>query len=102
MSPSLDDILPCDDCGGDFRYCPCPQSEGDDDCPEWLEDMKVLDLQPGDILVLRSDEILSQRYKEHLYDQLSAVFERLGHDEVEAVVLEDGMDIGVLRNEGDS
>jgi hypothetical protein len=64
--------------------------------PEWLKDMQVLRLRPGDVIVLRSKRPISGPE----YEIIKAVMtERFPNNRT--MILEDGMDIGVISGEVD-
>jgi hypothetical protein len=61
---------------------------------EFIEKIKVLEVQDGDIILLKTRQKLSNLQKEHLIQESSRIFPRN-----QVVVLEDGLDIAVLRKE---
>ena len=63
-----------------------------DDVPEWLLSMAALHVQPGDIIVLR----VAGRVSDHGLRILRKTMEEIWpHNK--CVILEEGMDIGVVR-----
>lgn len=64
--------------------------------PEWLADMTVLSIAPGDVLVLRSKHPLTTQAIGHLRESVRFLEERVGFP-VSALVLEEDMGIGVMR-----
>ena len=70
--------------------------------PEWLEALQVLSLRDGDVIVVRVKQRLSkdlvQRIIDTLQEQLGAFMAERGI-RFKCIVLEDGMEIGVLRGE---
>jgi hypothetical protein len=68
-----------------------------DDKPEWLKDMQILRAQPGDVVVLRHGGILS----EAAIASLKRAFHSLLPEYVKVAVLEEGMDIGIIRGGSD-
>ena len=68
--------------------------EQDDKKPEkidFIKSMKVLKLEPGDIIVLKSDQVLSMEMIKLLKDHVGKI------TETKVLILEPGLDIGVLR-----
>lgn len=61
---------------------------------EKLARVEVVNIQPGDVLVVRTERLLSRDQRETMCAQLASVF-----GDVKIAVLEDGMTLDVLRNE---
>ena len=69
--------------------------EQDDKKPEkidFIESMKVLKLEPGDIIVLKSDQVLGMEMIKIFKEQIGKVTKN------KILILEGGSDIGVLRD----
>lgn len=60
---------------------------------DWLKDMQILKVQPGDLVILRYDGILSYEDTAYIKSRLEGDLP----DGVKVVILEEGMDIGVIR-----
>lgn len=71
---------------------PAPQTE-----PEWLERLAVLDVRPGDVIVVRAPRALSGPTMKYLSN---AVQHAVGGG-CKVLILDSGMDIGVLRPTGE-
>lgn len=73
--------------------------------PEWLDDLKVLTLRDGDIVVVRCQRLLSDVAAHHLKEKVTEVIESVMAERgirFKVMVFEEGMDIGVLRGESDA
>ena len=66
---------------------------------EFIESMKVLILQPGDIIICKVPMALSEKEREQLNNSLKETFAALGYAHQKIIVLEQGIDIGVLRHD---
>ena len=64
----------------------------------WLQSMQKLDVKDGDIVVLRHPGVLSKDSAKKLKKFVRKIVKGHGFD-VHAMVLEEGMEIGVLRQE---
>jgi hypothetical protein len=64
------------------------------DSVDLIQSLSVLSLQPGDIVVLKCQQHLSRDAVDHLREVLKP---KLGDHEV--MILDGGLDIGVLRKE---
>ncbi len=65
---------------------------------EFVEYAKILTVKDGDIIVLKTDQILTVDTIEYLKNSLSSSVKELGENiKVKIIILEQGMDIGVLR-----
>lgn len=62
-----------------------------------VESMKVLEMNPGDILVFKSPHSFSEKQLATFMDMVKRAIERLEIQNVHAILLEDGMDMGVIR-----
>ena len=62
---------------------------------EFIQSMSVLSMQPGDIVVLKTDRVLSRDQMDIIQNHFQSKIH--GH---EVIVLSGGLDIGVLRNGG--
>ena len=62
----------------------------------WLGSMKILNVKDGDIVVLRHPMKLSNSAIENIKTVIKPVFDKHGLD-VTIMVIEENMDIGVLR-----
>ena len=60
--------------------------------------MQKLDIKDNDIIVLRHPYALSRNCSEHLRSIVTDIIKDAGFN-VKAIVLEEGMDIGVLRKD---
>lgn len=64
---------------------------------EKIETLSALELKPGDTLVVKLNEKLSEQSTERLH---SFIRESLGLSKsIKLIVLDDGVDIGVIRQE---
>ena len=63
---------------------------------DFLESMQKLDVKDGDIIVLRYGAKLSKETSTNLRDAIQEIIKGFGFN-VKAMILEDGMDIGILR-----
>ncbi len=62
----------------------------------WIEELQVISLKPGDILVIKSNKILTTSIYENIKSYFKSHF-----PQNEVVIFEPGMDLGViLRKEG--
>lgn len=61
---------------------------------EFIEKVKVLEVQDGDIILLKTSKILSDRQHELIMQEASHIFSKN-----RVVLLQDGLDIEVLRKE---
>lgn len=68
------------------------ENETVDGKPEWLEHLSVLSVQPGDILVVRTRQMLSYKTVEWITEKLRALF-----PEHRVLILENDMELGVVR-----
>ena len=64
---------------------------------DYIQSMQKLDIRDGDVIVLKTDVKLTPKQTAVLKDQWLKLYSGLKNAEV--IVLEDGMDIGVLRKE---
>ncbi len=60
---------------------------------DYIESMKILRCKPGDIVVLKTNRILDAEIANHIENIIQKVVNN------KCLILEDGMDIGVLRND---
>lgn len=65
--------------------------------PQWLERLAVLDVRPGDVIVVRAPRALSGQAMKYLSN---AVQHAVGGG-CKVLILDSGMDIGVLRPTGE-
>jgi hypothetical protein len=63
---------------------------------EFIQSMQKLELMDGDILVLKHPRTLSDRTRASIKAAIEELATEAGFD-IKAFVLEDGMDIGILR-----
>lgn len=61
---------------------------------DFIKEMKVLKFEPGDIVVLKTDQIIGDNSEAFIKEIKSAIPEGL-----KVLLLEGGMDIGILRRE---
>ena len=66
---------------------------------EWIDSLKVINFQPGDIVFLKTKTKLSPAAVVIVKEQLDALIKKSGVDGVQVAILEDGADVGVLRAE---
>jgi len=66
---------------------------------EWIDGLKVINFQSGDIVFIKMKARLSPKAIGMVKDQLDALIKRSGVAGVQFAILEDGMDVGVLRAE---
>lgn len=64
----------------------------------WLQSMQKLEVKDGDIIVLRYPRVMSKETGERLCASIKEIIKGFGFN-VKGMVLEEGMDIGVLRKE---
>jgi len=64
----------------------------------WLQSMQKLDVKDGDIVVLRHPGVLPEYLAKQLKKTVRKIVKGHGFD-VHVMVLEEGMEIGVLRQE---
>lgn len=64
-----------------------------------IEKVKVLELKDGDIVILKVQQQVSEKQLKMIKDLVKQYFEPLVHNKV--LVLEEGMDIEVLRKAND-
>ena len=65
----------------------------------WLQSMQKLDVKDGDIVIFRYPHVMRYDAHKNLRDALKETLKNFGYD-VHVMVLEDGLEIGVLRKEG--
>lgn len=65
---------------------------------KFLQSMQKLEVKDGDTIVFRYPRSLSEKAAENLTGSLRSVLDRFGYKNVNFMILEEGMDIGVLRN----
>ena len=65
---------------------------------DFIQSMQRLDIKDGDILVLKTKSILSEHAISNLKNSIELAINIIGF-KVKCLVLEDDMDIGVLRKE---
>lgn len=63
--------------------------------PEWLTELQVLRLRPGDVIVLRTETMLSDSKYEHIKAIMKEKF-----PDHEVMILENGLNIGVIHQGG--
>ncbi len=63
---------------------------------EFIEHMQKLELKDGDLIVIKSSMRLSQAGHANIVNSMKIATDTLGI-QVQTVILEEGMDIGVLR-----
>jgi hypothetical protein len=61
--------------------------------PVWLGDVGVLDVRDGDVIVLRVEGRMTIERMDYLSQKIKSVINK----RVKVLVLDDGMDIGVVR-----
>jgi hypothetical protein len=64
----------------------------------WLQSMQKLDVQDGDILVIRLNTILFREAHERYRSAVKEIMKRFGYD-IHVIVLEGCSEIGILRKE---
>ena len=64
---------------------------------DFVEHLKVLSLAPKDIIVIKTDRRLSEVQYTNVKRYIEQIVNR---GDVKIMILEDGLDIGVLRSEG--
>lgn len=85
----------CAGCHGK-KVVPCPKcTDAVPDRAAFIEKIKVLDMREGDILVLRYSGRLSDEAVRHLKDSV----ESIGFPRNKTLILEEGMDLKVIRSE---
>lgn len=65
---------------------------------EFIDSMKVLKIEPGDILVLKTDKYISGDNAKAISDYFKDIFKKFDN---KVLLLSDGMDIGILRKKND-
>ena len=68
---------------------------------DWLQSMQKLDVKDGDVVVLKYTMTLSPSAYKHLKEGVQEMLKGFGFD-IHVILIEDGMEIGLLRKEGDS
>ncbi len=68
--------------------------------PEWLKDISILRLEPGDTVVLRHPGQLETSQSARLQLTLKRMLAHHGIENIPVMILEEGMEIGVLRGGG--
>lgn len=63
---------------------------------EFVKNMQVLEIKPGDLIVLRHPMRLSSHAHQQLTDTLRKILDEQGFNN-RIVVLEEGMEIGIIR-----
>ncbi len=66
---------------------------------DFIQHMQKLELKDGDALVLKIERGLSQDKLKHIKDMITRLFKELKITGCRALILEKGMEIGVLRKE---
>ena len=64
---------------------------------ESVKELKVVEIKPGDILVVRSELVLLEQEKTRICDQVVDVVRNACGAEVGVIVLDRGVDLAVLR-----
>jgi hypothetical protein len=64
---------------------------------DFVEHLKVLSLVPNDIIVIKTDRVLSEVQYANVKRYIGQIINRA---DVKIMILEDGLDIGVLRSAG--
>jgi len=64
---------------------------------DFIESFGKLEVKEGDIIILKSPESLSPRVFSGLKDQLKMLTDKLNLKNVQVAILDNGMDIGILR-----
>ena len=73
--------------------------ETNNDDPDYIKSMSVLQVKPCDLIIIKCQFALSPKAYERLRDSIVASFRAHGINNP-IVVLEDGLDIGVIRGGG--
>jgi len=74
------------------------KDRGDHDQVSFIQSMQKLEIMDGDIVVLKFPQKLPPGLYRNLNDTIQESFKGFGYD-VHVLILEDGVDIGVLRKE---
>ena len=64
---------------------------------EIIESFGKLEINDGDVVVLKTDRKLSMAAHEQVKNSFADDFEKWGFKNIRIMILEDGLDIGILR-----
>ena len=64
---------------------------------EVISAVKLLKVKRGDALILQCTQRIHQEAYEHLKGVMKTMLDRLGKGDIPIIILEDGMDISILR-----
>lgn len=62
------------------------------------QNVRVLHLEPGDMVVLRTEQSLSSDQAQRVMGKMREVLARQGHRDIEVIILDGGLDLDVLRD----
>ncbi len=66
---------------------------------DYIKSIQKLDIREGDIIVLKTNDRLTQKIHDRIKSQWEDMKGSLNLDNINMIILEEGMDIGVLRKE---
>jgi len=69
------------------------------DKPDWIEGLSVVEIKPGDTLILKAKRSPNSFEYERLYKQLQEWLGSRGLQDVNVIVLDNGLDIEVRKEE---
>ena len=64
-----------------------------------IEEIKKLRVVPGDIIVLKCPELLSEAVVQKIKEDVKSLLDFVGIKDVGMMILEEGMDIEILKQE---